>query len=266
MTSLGFFSKLNLIFYTTQLTLNNYFFNIFVKKFIAMAKRKYTEDDENDSFQSKQYKEGELILLFNLTRIVEEQTLLMQEWLTVENPIFNVVEQYIFDKKYKEAVNNISGWSEEDLKVKFLSAVIELGHLEGGNGIVTFFDKMISAKVESTFLSVKADFMMAKGLLDVFSTPYFHFQEYKPYKKPSGDSMAQLLEAFLIAQVKNKDTQTPLYGVEIIGGTCRFVIMEGKQYCISKPYALIDKEDLLQIIAILRKFRWILETRLMKNE
>jgi hypothetical protein len=150
------------------------------------------------------------------------------------------------------------------LKVKFIVSIIELGHLEGGNGIVTFFDKLIEATYEGVKLKVKADFMMAKGLLDVFSTPYFHFQEYKPYKKPSGDSMAQLLEAFMIAQVKNKDMQTPLYGVEIIGDRCRFVIMEGKAYCTSKPYSFIDKEDLLQIIAILRKFRWILETRLMK--
>jgi hypothetical protein len=139
-----------------------------------------------------------------------------------------------------------------------------LGHLEAGNGIVTFFDKMISAKVEGKLLTVKADFMMAKGLLDVFTTPYFHFQEYKPYKKPLGDSMAQLLEAFMIAQVKNKDTKIPIYGLEIIGERCRFVVMEGKEYCTSKPYSFIDKEDLLQIIAILRKFRWILETRLMK--
>ncbi len=24
--------------------------------------------------------------------------------------------------------------------------------------------------------------MLAKGILDVVKTPYFHFQEYKPYK------------------------------------------------------------------------------------
>jgi hypothetical protein len=234
-----------------------------------MAKKKQiivenAEDEDEDNPKSKQYKEADLILLFNLKRIVEYKTPLMEEWLSVESPTLNAGEQYIFDKKYKEAVNNISGWSEEDLKVKFLSAIIELGHLEGGDGIVTFFDKTISATVEGTLLTVKADFMMAKGLLDVFSTPYFHFQEYKPHKKPSGDSMAQLLEAFLIAQVKNKNSKNPLYGVEIIGDSCRFVIMEGKEYCTSKPYTFIDKDDLLKIIAVLRKFRWILETRLIK--
>ena len=229
-----------------------------------MAKKKQLNEDE-ENLKGKQYnKEADLILLFNLKRIVEYQTPLMKEWLAVENPTFNVGEQYNFDKKYKEAVNNISAWSEEDLKVKFISAIVELGHLEGGNGIVTFFDKQISATVEGIPLTVKADFMMAKGLLNVMQNPYFHFQEYKPQINPKGEPMAQLLEAFLIAQVKNKDTEMPLYGVEIIGDSWRFVIMEGKEYCISDTFSSTNKDDLLQIIAILRKFRWILETRLMK--
>jgi hypothetical protein len=65
----------------------------------------------------------------------------------------------------------------------------------------------------------------------------------------------------LIAQAKNNNNN-PLYGVEVIGATWRFVIMEGKEYSASKTFDSIDKDDLLKIIAILRKFRFILETRL----
>ena len=227
-----------------------------------MARRKYRDDDEDETPKGKQYKEADLILKFNLKRIAEYKTPLMEEWLDVENPVFNVAEQYFFDIKQKEAINDIIGWSEEDLKMKFISFVVELGHLTAGGNIVTYFDKTISATVEGTKLVVKSDFMMAKGLYDVFTTPYFHFQEYKPHKNPSGDSMAQLLEAFLIAQVKNKN-EKPLYGIEIIGATWRFTVMEGKEYCVSGVYDCTDKEDLLKIIAILRKFRMILETRLM---
>jgi hypothetical protein len=228
-----------------------------------MAKKKQIDEDEED-IKSKQYKEADLILLFNLKRIVTYQTPLMKEWLSVDSPTFDIFEEHTFNKKLEDAQINISGWSEEDLKVKFLAHIIELGHLESGNGIVTFFDKMISATVESTLLTVKADFMMAKGLLNVLQKPYFHFQEYKPQINPKGEPMAQLLEAFLIAQVKNRDTKMPLYGVETIGKQWSFVIMEGKEYCISKALDCTDQEDLLKIIAILRKFRWILETRLMK--
>ena len=101
-----------------------------------------------------------------------------------------------------------------------------------------------------------------KGILDVFKTPYFHFQEYKPRKNPSGDSMAQLLEAFLIAQEKNKNGK-PLYGLDIIGKQWTFVVMHGKDYCISKTYDAVDRTDLLIIIYIFCKFRDILEKKLL---
>jgi len=231
-----------------------------------MARRKTrTDDDFDNNKEGKQYKEAELILLFGLTKIVNDPTPLMQEWLDVQAPQFNSGEEYLFNKKFKNLAFNISGWSEEDLKMKFISSVLELGYLDEGNGIVTFFDKMIEATVEGTKLKVRTDFMMAKGLLDVFTTAYFHFQEYKPQKNSTGDSMAQLIEAFLIAQAKNKNSK-PMYGVDIVGENWKFVIMEGKEYCVSKSFDCTDKEDLLKIIAMLRKFRWILETRLMKED
>ncbi len=139
---------------------------------------------------------------------------------------------------------------------------MELGHLKDENGIVGYFDKLIWAKVEGIMLKVKSDFMLAKGYLDLHKNPYFHFQEYKPNKKPTGDPMGQLLEAFLIGQAKN-EKPIPLYGVEIIGGYWRFTIIEGKEYCISKSFSATEKDDLLEIIAILRKFRHILFTRLI---
>jgi hypothetical protein len=227
-----------------------------------MARKRKHEEEEGEG---KNYSEGELVLLFKLNRITDYATPTMQEWLDVETPVLTPLENELFAKKHKAAQNQLSGWSEEDLKMKFITYILELGYLENGNGFVTLFDKMIYAKVEGVDLKVKSDFMVAKGLLDYFTTPYFHFQEYKPHKKPSGDSMAQLLQALLIAQTKNKKT-TPLYGIEIIGDRWTFVVMEGKEYCVSKNYSCIDKEDLLNIIAILRKFRWILETRLMKDE
>ena len=146
--------------------------------------------------------------------------------------------------------------------MKFISPVLELGNFNDENQIIGYFDKTISATVDGIRLIVKSDFMLAKGVLDAYETPYFHFQEYKPYKNPSGDSMAQLLEAFMIAQEKNQNGK-PMYGVDIFGANWQFVIMEGREYCISKPLSAVDKDGLLKIIALLRKFRYILETRLM---
>jgi len=223
-----------------------------------MARRKKSEYED----EGRNWTEAELVLQFNLKRITTYKTPLMQEWLEVENPTFDIGEQAIFDRKLNEMIQNFEGWSEEDLKMKFIAHILELAHLRDENGVIGYFDKLIWAKVEGILLKVKSDFMLAKGFLDLHQNPYFHFQEYKPHKKPTDDSMAQLLEAFLIGQAKNEKA-IPLYGVEIVGERWRFVLMDGKEYCISPTLVATEKDDLLKIIAILRKFRHILFSRLM---
>jgi hypothetical protein len=228
---------------------------------MAKAKKQKIEADD-DERPTKAWREGELIRAFKLSCIDTNYTPLMEDWLDVQMPELNIAEQYNFDKLVLKVAKRIRGWNEEDLKIKFIGPVLELGYIIDDETAIGYFDKTISATVDGIRLIVKSDFMLAKGILDVFETPYFHFQEYKPYKNPSGDSMAQLLEAFLIAQQKNKNGK-PIYGVDIIGENWRFVIMEGREYCISKPFSAVDKEDLLAIISILRKFKFILETRLV---
>jgi hypothetical protein len=207
--------------------------------------------------KKKNWTEAELVLTFGLQRIVEYATPLMQEWLATPVLVLSDYEQVSFDNLYQRSLQKISTWSEEDLKMKFISFLLELGQLTDFDRFVTFFDKKISAKVGDIQLSVKSDFMVATGFMNLFKNPYFHFQEYKPTINPAGEPMAQLLEAFLIAKELNKNDK-PLYGCEVIGAIWRFVIMEDKNYCISKSFDCTDREDLLKIIAILRKFREIL--------
>lgn len=217
--------------------------------------------------KKKEWREGEMILTFGLTKIdIPHITPLMEEWLDVEKPQFDSREEgnfeYLTQKFYK-----VSTWSEEDLKMKFISPILELGLVMENPNFVSFFDKKLEAKVQGYNLSVKADFVVAKGLLDYMIRPFFHFQaggvpQYKPGKNPTGDPMAQLLEAFLIGQTRNDDNK-PLYGCEVVGQSWRFITMEKQTYCVSKTFDSTDREDLLTIISILRKFREILETKLL---
>ncbi|MCU0340783.1 MAG: hypothetical protein MUE30_12935, partial [Spirosomaceae bacterium] len=125
----------------------------------------------------KEWKEGELVLTFGLTKkLFNDPSPLMIEWQSVEAPPFTTYEQYIFDETYAKGVAGINGWSEEDLKMKFISLILILGKLTDSGRIVTFFDKKLSGIVEGITLSVKTDFMVAKGLMDMFQTPFFHFQ------------------------------------------------------------------------------------------
>lgn len=215
---------------------------------------------DNNELVLKDWKEAELIEHFGLVRLVGTQTPVLMEWLNVFPLDFNVNEQYLFDKILSRAQKSISSWSEEDLKMKFIGAVLELGHLEDDDNMIGYFDKIISAVVNDTKLSVKSDFMLAKGFLNIVKKPYFHFQEYKPQINPKSEPMAQLLQAFLIAQKKNKDNM-PIYGAEVFGAQWRFVVLEEKNYCISRGFDAIDRHDLLTIIAILRNLKAILKAK-----
>lgn len=61
---------------------------------------------------------------------------------------------------------------------------------------------------------------------------------------------------------KNKNGK-PMYGCTVTGQIWEFVIMENRTYSISQYYDGTKNDDLMQIIAMLRKFKEILETRLL---
>jgi len=215
--------------------------------------------------QNKQrnYSEADLILLFGLNRLVGNQAHpLMSEWLDCSAKL-NDAEHYLFNLIWKDAQKKIDGWHEEDLKMKFICFVLLLGHLEDNGQYNTYFERTVQATVEGHFLKTKTDFMVAKGILDKPQQPYFHFQEWKKHRDPHGDPVGQLIEAFLCAQVLN-DNGKPLYGCTITGKYWEFFVMQEKTYCISEGYDCTKHNDLLQIIAVLRQFKQILETRLLE--
>jgi hypothetical protein len=209
----------------------------------------------------KQYDEAELIKIFGLTRLVGNDYPLMKEWTNTETTL-NAGEQYLFDDITDNLLKKIAGWNEEMLKMNFIAFVLNLGHLKETDNYKTYYENTIEATVENNFLKVKSDMMIATGILERAETPYFYFQEYKKVKDPKGDVTAQILEAFLIAQENNKNGK-PQYGCTVNGKYWEFMVMEQKTYCISKTYDCTENDDLMQIIAILRKFKWILETRLL---
>ena len=97
--------------------------------------------------KKKEWREGEIALVFNLTKIIKPLTPKMIEWMDVEKPVFSVGEQYLFDDTYEIGQNLISTWSEEDLKMHFISPVLKLGKVMTNTKFVSFFDKKLTAEV-----------------------------------------------------------------------------------------------------------------------
>ena len=209
------------------------------------------------------YSEADLIEMFNLIRLEgNEEHFLMKEWVNTTPLQLSHEEAFLFEKISEEVTRKIAGWKEETLKMKFISFVLFLGNMVDNGKYSTYFEETISATVEGHFLKTQTDFMVSTGILNKPKKPFFHFQEYKKLKNPSGDPVAQLIEAFLIAQEKNKNGK-PLYGCTVTGKYWEFFVIQDKTYCISKSYDCTDREILKVIIAILRKFVVILNERLL---
>lgn len=198
-------------------------------------------------------------LAFGLQRILEGCELL-DSWLDVENNLppddVNALERLRL-----RMVLNAEDWSEETLKMRFLAFLLDMADYDTDN-YQSFFESSISAKVGDYTLSVKADFMVAKGVGSTPRVPYFCFHEYKR-NPPDKDPRAQLFQAMLIAQAKNGNTK-PIYGSYIIGKHWTFIVLQANNvYCTSRTYDATLKHDLQNILLILRKFKWILDNQLL---
>jgi hypothetical protein len=209
--------------------------------------------------KTQKYTEAEISYMFKLDKIRTSE--ILTKWLDTNCTLTNL-EHELFEQIINDAKDNIDAWNEEELKMNFIAYVIGLSHLKSSKYIRTFYERTLEAKVEGVYLKTKTDFMIAKGILDLIEAPYFHFQEYKKSKDPNGDPLGQLLEAFLIAQTINASNK-PIYGAYIIGRFWYFVVMDKKQYCVSKAFDSTEQDGLINIISILRNFKVILENDLM---
>jgi hypothetical protein len=212
--------------------------------------------------KQKHYTEAELIRDFGLKKIQPENSIKLMTWQSAISIELKSVENEYLNEVFEKLKINVDTWNEEELKMKFVSPLLEFFVKYNSDKYNSYFEREISAVVQDRFLKVKTDFMIAKGILDLAENPYFCFHEYKRSKKNADDPAAQVLEAMLIAQEINKNGK-PIYGVYIIGGFWYFMVMQGSEYAISQPYIATKKEELLQIIAILRHFKIILERDLL---
>ena len=199
-----------------------------------------------------------LIETFGLQRLFKS-TPLMNEWLTALGELNPTDKAFIMESQEK-LIENADSWNEEELKMSFISMVIFLARFS--NTIRTYYDREISAVINEVNVSCKADMMLSKGIGEMIKTPYFFLHEYKREKKYSGDPVGQMLAGMLISQAKNNN-EKPIYGCYIMGANWYFMLMQGDTYAqMTSPLRATNKNELQEILLILRKFKVILETQL----
>lgn len=205
--------------------------------------------------------ESKLNVHFHLTRNLKGLPLLT-EWFKVTNNLTDS-EKADLEKRRLTLLKKVNFWNEEELKMKFLSHLLDMAEYEDNDAFFdTYLDREIEATVDKTLIKTKADYIIASGFGEEITSPYFCFHEYKRKKKNADDPVAQVLLGMLIAQEINKNGK-PIYGCHIIGEFWFFMLMQGKEYAIAKALDATDEADLQHIVLILRKFKTIITNELL---
>jgi hypothetical protein len=152
----------------------------------------------------------------------------------------NLIEENIFlIHKYKE----------EDLKVKFLTPILNrIKFLDFDNNFRDFYNEKLLYETDTFNLNGETDFVVANGL-EYSQKPYFFIQEFKK-GQVSTDPEPQLL-AELIAAVELNDW-SKIKGAYIVGSIWNFVILERLekhkyQYYVSQNFDSTKINDLKDI-------------------
>jgi hypothetical protein len=211
----------------------------------------------------KSWTRDKLLDAFGLERTV--QSPIMQTWLASQQEITDFEKQsLLFD--LEKVWLYIDFWNEEEVKIKLIGTIVRLVGYDSKH-LSAFADRTLRGIVDGIELYGEPDLMVARGKQEVKS-PFFFIHEYKkeaPYP-PQGEIIAdpagQLLAAMLVAYENNltepKMKEKPIYGAYVIGRNWFFVILQGREYAISRAYDATQTDDLLDIFRILKAHRQVI--------
>jgi hypothetical protein len=213
------------------------------------------------------------------------KTATFKEWtLTKLDKTFGIKQVYDMNfswlQKWREAAHSVSvsdferktllslqkplqwggrGWNEFELENKFISPVFMAAEFDDQT-IGYFLERGLKGIVGDYELSGIVDGMIATGVRDP-DRPFFCMHEYKRSVDNDGQPDAQALAAMLVVQAEEEGKKT-IYGLYIVGLIWNFMVLNGKEYCISENYDASD-EGIFEIFKMLKALKHIIKTELM---
>ena len=200
-----------------------------------------------------------VINTFGIKRV--KQCKILSNWLDAEYDL-DIFELNTLDKALARYESLATGWNEEELKMHFISPVLSVADTNIENICKTYFERPLSGIINQYQLNIVTDCMIAQPkLAGDPDKPYFFLQEFKQSQRfGRTDPEGQMLVAMLLAQQENADNK-PMYGCYVIERNWFFTTLFGLDYCVSQQYNATRKDDLLQIVFILRKLKELILNR-----
>jgi hypothetical protein len=183
----------------------------------------------------------------------------LTEWLSAKFEL-DAFEMRIVNDLFEEISYSGEYMNEEELKAKMVGLVFYVSKVQERKKIDVFYERAMSGVVKDMPLNVICDCLVATPRINAPDVPYFFLQEFKKSKGEKKDPEAQMLIAMLIAQHKNNDNK-PIYGGYLLGTGWHFATLIGNDYCISKRMDATEKQNLLQIIYVLKQLKELILIR-----
>ncbi len=175
----------------------------------------------------------------------------LANWLAVKNekPLPTDIENLrnsLFD--------NVTTWNEDELKMLFIAPFLLHFGFNNPPHYRVFTQRLFTLQTPTVEASGKIEWFVALGK-QTPKKPFFFLQEYKPEKNAGNDPLGHLLIAMVDVQLLNDNLTQPLYGCYIIGRLWFFVVLEGKEYCVSRAYDATQTDDLTAMVEILYRVK-----------
>jgi len=163
-------------------------------------------------------------------------------------------ETQTIDRLQNIALDNFETWIEVELLEYFIGPLLSLANFNTSKFKI-FSERKICGIVENVELYGEPDAIIATGKYSP-KLPYFCFNEYKKQDDNKGDAAGQALAPMLVAQELTQQ-KFLIYGIYVVGKSWNFMVLSGKDYCISKTF-VADDEEIFDIFRMLKALKEII--------
>jgi hypothetical protein len=205
---------------------------------------------------------------FGLQQVKITELLTLKNWVeSSKTEAISDMENHVLRYFQQNMIENLFAWNEQEWIAKFIGPIMTLISFTTKK-TNSFHERSLLAVINGVEISGRVDGIIAAGQ-KIPKKPYFCLQEYtsttlsaskKEKDTDSGDPVGQALSAMLVAQAINNDN-LPVYGGYVRGRDWFFMVLEGKEYAISRQFDA-SEEDLLDIFRILKALKGIVAERI----
>lgn len=198
----------------------------------------------------EQWTDEDIQNILGYVEVQSKQQKSLQNWLQEERNItLSEHQQWLLE----ELNNHIKDWNEDELKLMFIGPLLATIKFNNFPYYKVFSQRKAVLKTDIVEAQGKIEWLIAQGKKTP-KKPFFFLHEYKKELGSSNDPLGQLLIAMVYAQEENQN-QERIYGTYIVGRFWYFVILEGKEYAVSRAYDATQERDLKQILASFKKVK-----------